>query len=253
MVGYPHPGAIRGKPIPLGGSEGRGDSTARGGVYVTREAAKLLNINLRDKTMAIQGFGNAGQYAALLGNEILGLKLIAASDSQGGIHNAKGLDPKQVVDYKLKTGSLQGFPGAERISNEELLELEVTVLFPAALENVITAANASRIRCKISCELANGPTTPEADEILHQNNIFVLPDFLANAGGVTVSYFEQVQNTYNFYWPLQEVHERLDQKMTRAFHGVYQTYLKEKVDMTQAAYLVSVARVAEACKLRGWV
>ena len=158
-----------------------------------------------------------------------------------------------MVDYKLKTGSLQGFPGGERISNEELLELEVTVLFPAALENVITAANASRIRCKISCELANGPTTPEADEILHQNNVFVLPDFLANAGGVTVSYFEQVQNTYNFYWPLHEVHERLDQKMTQAFHGVYQMYLKEKVDMRQAAYLVSVARVAEACKLRGWV
>ncbi len=253
MVGHHHPGVITGKPIPLGGSEGRGDATARGGVYVTREAAKLLNIDLRDKPMAIQGFGNAGQYAALLGSEILGLKLIAASDSQGGIYNAKGLDPKQVVDYKLKTGSLQKFPGAEPISNEELLELEVTVLFPSALENVITAANADRIRCKISCELANGPTTPEADDILYQNKVFVIPDFLANAGGVTVSYFEQVQNTYNFYWPLEEVHERLDQKMTRAFHGVYQMYLKEKVNMRQAAYLVSVARVAEACKLRGWV
>jgi glutamate dehydrogenase (NAD(P)+) len=253
LVGHHHPGVITGNPIPLGGSEGRGDSTARGGVYVTREAAKLLNLDLKDKTMAIQGFGNAGQYAALLGSEILGLKLVAASDSQGGIYNAKGLDPKQVVDYKLKTGSLQGFPGADSISNEELLELEVTVLFPAALENVITAANADRIKCKISCELANGPTTPEADEILYQNKVFVLPDFLANAGGVTVSYFEQVQNTYNFYWPLQEVHERLDQKMTRAFHGVYQMYLQEKVNMRQAAYLVSVARVAEACKLRGWV
>jgi glutamate dehydrogenase (NAD(P)+) len=253
LVGHHHPGVITGKPIPLGGSEGRGDATARGGVYVTREAAKILNIDLRDKTMAIQGFGNAGQYAALLGNEILGLKLIAASDSKGGIYNAKGLDPKQVVDYKLKTGSLQGFPGAESITNEELLELDVTVLFPAALENVITAANADRIRCKISCELANGPTTPEADEILYQNKVFVLPDFLANAGGVTVSYFEQVQNTYNFYWPLQEVHERLDQKMTQAYHGVYQMYLQEKVNMRQAAYLVSVAKVAEACKLRGWV
>jgi glutamate dehydrogenase (NAD(P)+) len=253
LVGHHHPGVITGKPIPLGGSEGRGDATARGGVYVTREAAKILNIDLRDKTMAIQGFGNAGQYAALLGNEILGLKLIAASDSKGGIYNAKGLDPKQVVDYKLKTGSLQGFPGAESITNEELLELDVTVLFPAALENVITAANADRIRCKISCELANGPTTPEADEILYQNKVFVLPDFLANAGGVTVSYFEQVQNTYNFYWPLREVHERLDQKMTQAYHGVYQMYLQEKVNMRQAAYLVSVAKVAEACKLRGWV
>ena len=253
MVGHHHPGVITGKPIPLGGSEGRGDATARGGIYVTREAAKQLNIDLRGKTMAIQGFGNAGQYAALLGNEILGLKLVAASDSKGGIYNAKGFDPKQVVEYKLKSGSLQGFPGAENISNEELLELDVTVLFPSALENVITATNADRIRCKISCELANGPTTPEADDILHQNNVFVLPDFLANAGGVTVSYFEQVQNTYNFYWSLEEIHQRLDEKMSRAFHGVYQMYLREKVNMRQAAYLISVARVAEACKLRGWV
>jgi glutamate dehydrogenase (NAD(P)+) len=253
LVGQHHPGVITGKPIPLGGSEGRGDATARGGIYVTREAAKILNMDLRGKTMAIQGFGNAGQYAALLGSEILGLKLVAASDSKGGIYNSKGFDPKQVVEHKLNTGSLEGFPGAESISNEELLQLDVTVLFPAALENVITAANADRIRCKISCELANGPTTPEADEILHQNKVFVLPDFLANAGGVTVSYFEQVQNAYNFYWPLQEIHERLDEKMSRAFHGIYQMYLQEKVNMRQAAYLVSVARVAEACKLRGWV
>jgi glutamate dehydrogenase (NAD(P)+) len=253
LIGQHHPGVITGKPIPIGGSEGRGDATARGGAYVTREAAKRLNIDLDGKTMAIQGFGNAGQYAALLGSEILGLKLVAASDSRGGIFNAKGLDPKKVVDHKLKTGNLERFPEAEAISNEELLELDVTVLFPSALENVITAANAGRIKCKISCELANGPTTPEADEILYQNNVFVLPDFLANAGGVTVSYFEQVQNAYNFYWPLAEVHERLDEKMSRAFHGVYQMYLQEKVDMRQAAYLVSVARVAEACKLRGWV
>jgi glutamate dehydrogenase (NAD(P)+) len=256
MVGEHHPGVITGKPIPLGGSEGRGDATARGGIYVAREAAKVLELDLKDKTMAIQGFGNAGQYAALLGHEMLGLKLVAASDSKGGIYNEKGLDPKKVVDHKLRTGSLQGFLGADSISNEELLELNVTVLFPSALESVITAANAGKVRCKISCELANGPTTPEADEILHQNNVFVLPDFLANAGGVTVSYFEQVQNTYNFYWPLDEVHKRLDEKMTRAFHGVYQmylTHLKEKVNMRQAAYLVSVARVAAACKIRGWV
>ena len=253
IMGYHHPGVITGKPIPLGGSEGRGDATARGGVYVTREAAKELGIDLRDKTMAIQGFGNAGQYAALLGHEILGLNLIAASDSMGGIYSQKGLDSKKVVEYKLRNGSLQGFPGADAISNEELLELDVTVLFPAALENVITDRNADKIRCKISCELANGPTTPEADEILYKNNVFVLPDFLANAGGVTVSYFEQVQNTYNFYWPLQEVHQRLDEKMTRAFHGVYEMYLKEKVNMRRAAYLVSVARVAEACRLRGWI
>jgi glutamate dehydrogenase (NAD(P)+) len=253
MTGEHHPGVITGKPIPLGGSEGRGDATARGGIYIVREAAGALGINLNGKTMAVQGFGNAGQYAALLGSEKLGLELVAASDSKGGIYREKGLDPKKVVDYKLRTGSLQGFPEADAISNEELLELNVTVLFPAALENVITAANAEKLRCKISCELANGPTTPEADQILHQNHVFVLPDFLANAGGVTVSYFEQVQNTYNFYWPLEEVHKRLDEKMTRAFQGVYQMHLKENIPMRQAAYLVSVARVAEACKLRGWV
>jgi glutamate dehydrogenase (NAD(P)+) len=253
LIGQHHPGVITGKPLGLGGSEGRGDATARGGIYVTREAGKVLGIDLKGKTMAIQGFGNAGQYAALLGHEILGLKLVAASDSKGGIYNEKGLDAKQVVDYKLRTGSLQGFPGADAISNQELLELKVTVLFPAALENVITAANADKIKCTISCELANGPTTPEADEVLYQKKVFVLPDFLANAGGVTVSYFEQVQNTYNFYWPLEEVQKRLDEGMTRAFQGVYNMYLKEKVNMRQAAYLVSVARVAEACKLRGWV
>jgi glutamate dehydrogenase (NAD(P)+) len=244
---------ITGKPIPLGGSEGRGDATARGGIYATREAARELGIDLAGKTMAVQGFGNAGQYAALLGHEILGLTLVAASDSKGGIHNPKGLDPRKVVDYKLKTGSLQGCPGAEPISNEALLELDVTVLFPSARENVITPANADRIKCRISCELANGPTTPEADDILYDKGIFVLPDFLANAGGVTVSYFEQVQNTYNFYWPLSEVQQRLDEKMTRAFYGVFQMYEREKVNMRQAAYLVAVARVAEACKLRGWV
>jgi glutamate dehydrogenase (NAD(P)+) len=253
LVGEHQPGVITGKPLPLGGSEGRGDATARGGIYVTGEAARTLGIDLQGKTMAVQGFGNAGQYAALLASEILGLKLVAASDSKGGIFNPKGLDPKKVVEYKLRTGSLQDFPEADGISNEELLEMDVTVLFPAALENVITASNADKIRCKISCELANGPTTPEADEILHQNKVFVLPDFLANAGGVTVSYFEQVQNNYNFYWPLEEVHQRLNEKMTRAFHGVYQMYLREKVNMRQAAYLVAVARVAEACKLRGWV
>jgi len=199
LVGEHQPGVITGKPIPLGGSEGRGDAAARGGIYALREAAKVLGIDLQGKPMAIQGFGNAGQFAALLGQEILGLKLLAASDSRGGIYNPKGLNSRQVVDYKLKKGNFQGFPGADAITNEELLETDVTVLFPSALENVITAANAPRLKCRICCELANGPTTPEADEILHSNNVVVLPDFLANAGGVTVSYFEQVQNAYNFY------------------------------------------------------
>jgi glutamate dehydrogenase (NAD(P)+) len=253
LVGQHHPGVITGKPIPLGGSEGRGDATARGGIYVVREAAKELGIDLAGETMAIQGCGNAGQNAALLGHELLGLKLVAASDSKGGIYNPKGLDPRKLVDYKCKTGSLQGFPETEPISNEALVELPVTLLCPAALEGVITAQNAAKVKARICCELANGPTTPEADEILSDNGVFVLPDFLANAGGVTVSYFEQVQNTYNFYWPLSEVHQRLDEKMTRAFSGVYQMHTREKVNMRQAAYLVAVARVAEACKLRGWV
>jgi len=243
-----HPGVITGKPLPLGGSEGRGDAAARGGIYVTREAAKELGIDLAGKTMAVQGFGNVGQNAALLGHEILGLKFVAASDSKGGIHNPKGLDPRAVVEYKLRTGSLRGFPGAEPIGTEALVELPVTLLFPAALEGVITAENAAKVKARICCELANGPTTPEADEILSDNGVFVLPDFLANAGGVTVSYFEQVQNTYNFYWSRTEVWQRLDETMTRAFHGVYQMRQKEKVPMRLAAYLVSVARVAEAYK-----
>jgi glutamate dehydrogenase (NAD(P)+) len=253
MVGEHHPGCITGKPLCLGGSAGRTDATALGGIYATREAAKTLGVDLNGKSMAIQGFGNAGQYAALLGNSLLGLKLVAASDSKGGIYNRNGLDPSKVVDYKLNTGTLQGFPDADAISNDDLLEMDVTVLFPSALESCITASNAGKVRCKISCELANGPTTPEADEILYGNNVFVLPDFLANAGGVTVSYFEQVQNASNFYWTLDEVQTRLDQKMTAAFHAVHEMYVKEKVNMRQAAYFVAVARVAEACKFRGWV
>lgn len=253
IVGEHHPCVITGKPLSVGGSPGRSDATSRGGIYVTRETAMRLNIDLNDQTMAIQGFGNAGQYAALLGQEILGLRLVAASDSKGGVYNEKGMDPEALVKYKLQNGTLQGFPDTDSISNEELLELEVTVLFPSALEQVITEQNADNIKCKISCELANGPTTPEADNILYQNNIFVIPDFLANAGGVTVSYFEQVQNTYNYYWELDEIYNKLDIKMTHAFQSVYDMGQQEKINMREAAYLVSVARVAEVCRLRGWV
>lgn len=212
MIGEKHPGMITGKPIPLGGSQGRSDATARGGIYVTREAGKVHNIQLDGGSMAVQGFGNAGQYAALLAEEILGLTLVAASDSKSGVYNADGISAKKIVDYKFKTGSLKGFPSAEEISKPDLLELDVTVLFPSALENVIKKENADKIKCRISCELANGPTTPDADYILYRNGVVVLPDFLANAGGVTVSYFEQVQNTYNNYWSIQDVHERLDEK-----------------------------------------
>ena len=249
-----HPGVITGKPIPLGGSQGRADATARGGIFTVRETAKRLGIDIQGATMAVNGFGNAGQFAALLGEELLGLKLVAASDSRGGIYKSSGFSAREVVDYKLSNGSLSGYPGADAVTNEELLELDVQVLFPSALEGVITKDNAANIKAKIICELANGPTTPEADLILQDNNVFVIPDFLANAGGVTVSYFEQVQNTYNFYWELDDIHRRLDAKMTQAFADVYGEFeSRGNVHMRQAAYLVSIARVAEACRLRGWV
>ncbi len=246
------PGVITGKPLPLGGSAGRGDATARGGIYCMREAAKVLGMNVRGATMAIQGYGNAGSFAHKLAAEILGVKVVAVSDSKGGIFNPEGLDPAQVAAFKDETGSVVGFPGTRSITNEELLELDVDILVPAALEGVITEKNAGNIKARIVAELANGPTTPEADDILFRNGVYVIPDFLCNAGGVTVSYFEQVQNAYNFYWPLEEVHQRLDQKMTAAFHAVHEMAQKHKVNNRMGAYLVAVARVAEAVRLRGW-
>ncbi|MCE5199548.1 MAG: Glu/Leu/Phe/Val dehydrogenase [Armatimonadota bacterium] len=251
--GYNNPGVITGKPLAIGGSAGRGDATARGGAYCTREAAKHLNIDLSKAKVAIQGFGNAGQYAATLFASLLGCKIVAVSDTKGGIYSENGIDPEAVVKHKLSTGSVVGFPGTRPISNEDLLELAVDVLVPAALENVITADNANNIRAKIVCELANGPTTPEADEILYKNDVFVIPDFLANAGGVTVSYFEWVQNLSNYYWEEEDVHVKLDKKMTQSFKDVLVMSLDYKVDMRVAAYMVSVQRVAEAMKLRGWV
>ncbi len=254
MVRHSHPGMITGKPLPLGGSQGRHDATARGGIYTVREASKIMGIDPSKATYAVQGFGNAGQYAALLHDEILkGGKLVAVSDSRGGIYCADGMDPQKIVDYKLETGAVKGFPGTTEISNEDLLELEVDVLYPSALENVITDKNADKIKAKISCELANGPTTPEADAILHKNGVHVIPDFLANAGGVTVSYFEQVQNTYNYYWTLDDVYEQLNSKMTDAYNAVYTMHKEHDVHMRLAAYMVSIQRVAEACKLRGWI
>jgi len=253
ITGYNAPGVITGKPLAVGGSEGRGDATARGGAYTVREAAKYLNIDLSKATVAIQGFGNAGQYAATLFSSLLGCKIVAVSDTKGGVYSEDGIDAEAIVRHKLTSGSVIGFPGTRPISNEDLLELSVDVLVPAALEGVITGENAGRIRAKIICELANGPTTPEADEILYKNNVFVIPDFLANAGGVTVSYFEWVQNITNFYWDEEDVHAKLDKKMTKAFHDVLAMSLDYKVDMRTAAYMVSIQRVAEAMKLRGWV
>ncbi|MDO8587520.1 MAG: Glu/Leu/Phe/Val dehydrogenase [Armatimonadota bacterium] len=253
LAGFYSPGVITGKPLSVGGSEGRGDATARGGAYTVREAAKNLGIDMNGATCAIQGFGNAGQFAALLNKQLYNMRIIAVSDTRGGVYSEDGLDPVALVDYKLRTGSVVNFPGTRPISNEDLLELSVDVLAPSALEGVITSSNASRIRAKIVEELANGPMTPEADDILYKKGIFVIPDFLCNAGGVTVSYFEWVQNVYGLYWEESEVHEKLDRKMTKAFRDVYDMARGHEVDMRTAAYMVAIQRVAEAMQVRGWV
>jgi glutamate dehydrogenase (NAD(P)+) len=253
MVGYNVPGVITGKPIPLGGSAGRGDATARGGMFTVREAAKILGLELKGATVAIQGYGNAGQFAHKLITEMFGCKVVAVSDSKGGIYNPSGLDFESVRAHKTSTRSVVGFADTKRISNAELLELDVDILVPAALENQIGGWNAGNIKAKIIAELANGPTTPDADEILQQSGVYVIPDFLCNAGGVTVSYFEQVQNAYDFYWEVDEVYDRLGKKMTSAFHAVHNAAQKYNVHNRMGAYAVSVARVAEAAKLRGWV
>lgn len=246
-------GVITGKPLAMGGSKGRNDATARGGLYCVREAAKALNFDTHGATMAIQGFGNAGQYAAQLAPEILGSVVVAVSDSRGGIYNYDGLDPEAVIAYKKRTGSVVGYPGAQAITNDELLELDVDILVPAALENVITAENAHNIRAKVCAELANGPTTPEADKILYENGVYIIPDFLCNAGGVTVSHFEMVQNAYGRYWSEKTVHERLNEKITTAFCAVHKRAQDLNVHNRLAAYCVAVERVAEAVQLRGWV
>lgn len=253
LVGHREPGVITGKPLALGGSAGRDDATARGGIYVTREAAAVLGIELKGATCAIQGYGNAGSFYHSLAEELLGMKVIAVSDSRGGIVNWDGLDSTQVKKHKAETGSVINFPDADNISNEALLELEVTVLAPSALENVITNRNADQIKARMIAELANGPTTPKADKILQDNGVYVLPDFLCNAGGVTVSYMEMVQNAYQYYWTTEMVHERLDHKMTKAYHAVHHMAEAKHVNNRVAAYLVAVDRVAQAVRLRGWV
>jgi glutamate dehydrogenase/leucine dehydrogenase len=181
------------------------------------------------------------------------MKIVAVSDSSGAIHIPEGAPADALVKHKLKEGTVSTFRGASEIGAEEILELDVDVLIPAALENAITRNNASRIKAKVVCELANGPTTPDADQTLFENGVFVLPDFLANAGGVTVSYFEQVQNAYNYYWNEPEVHEQLDRRMTDAFRSVYELASKRSLPMRTAAYMISIDRVATACKLRGWI
>jgi glutamate dehydrogenase (NAD(P)+) len=251
--GKHEPGVITGKPQELGGSAGRTPATAMGGLFTIREAAKLRGLNLEGATTAVQGYGNVGSFTHILGQKQFGLKVVAVSDEFGGIYNANGLDCDVVLEHLRQTGKVIDCPGSERVTNEELLELEVDILVPAAIENQLTAQNAKNVKAKIVAELANGPTTPDADNILNDNGIYIIPDFLCNAGGVIVSYFEMVQNGYQYYWDESMVHERLDKKITTAFHAVNTMSQSKNVDTRVAAYLVAVNRVAEAVRLRGWV
>jgi len=244
------PALITGKPLPIGGSLGRTEATGRGLSFTVREAAKKQNINMNEAVVVVQGFGNAGQYAAQLVEE-QGAKIIAVSDTQGAIINKNGFKVNELIKFKLENKSIRGFPGATEINNDELLTTECTILIPAALENQITKDNASKIKTKIVAEAANGPTTPEADQVLYENNILVIPDVLANSGGVTVSYFEWLQNLRREYWSEAEVNERLDVIMTRAFAEVYDAHLKYNTNMRTASIALAVNRVAEAIKLRG--
>ena len=247
------PGVMTDKPLQMGGTEGRRDATARGGVITVREACEVLQVDPHG-TYAIQGFGNAGQRAALLHQELLGGgTLVAVCDSRGGIYNRKGLNPLDLVTHKLTSGTVMGFPGSEPMDRDAVLELGVDVLYPSALENAINEANVDRIKAKIVCELANGPTTPEADLELFKKGIHVIPDILASAGGVTVSYFEMVQDHYMYFWDEPLVHTRLDAKLTAAYRTVRKAVDENKVHPRLGAMVVGVARVAEACKLRGWV
>jgi glutamate dehydrogenase/leucine dehydrogenase len=250
--GYNVPGAVTGKPVNIGGSEGRTESTGLGVAIVGREAAKKLNIDLKNAKVVVQGFGNVGYYSAYF-MEKLGCKIVGISDSKGGIYNKDGLSVDAVLEFKKKTGSVVNYPGAEVVSNEELLERECDILIPAALENQITEKNANRIKAKLILEGANGPTTPEADDILHKKGVMVVPDILANAGGVSVSYFEWVQNLQGYYWSKEEVFDKLDKLLVKAFNRVYETYCNYNVDMRMAAYICAISRVVDAMKTRGWI
>jgi glutamate dehydrogenase (NAD(P)+) len=249
-VGYTVPGVVTGKPISLGGSEGRNEATARGCVYTIVEAARHLGMDLKTATVAVQGYGNAGNIAArLMADE--GSTIVAVSDSMGGIRNMAGLDPNRVLAWKKEHGTVQGFPGAEDISNAEVLETQCDILIPAALENQITARNAADIKAKVVAEAANGPTTPEADAILYDRGVFLIPDILCNAGGVTVSYFEWVQDLNRDHWTEIEVNAKLKVIMEKAFAEVLAQSLRNGVNMRTGAYLNAVQRVADATAMRG--
>ncbi len=250
ITGEKAPGVITGKPVNMGGSLVRDIATALGGVYVLEEAVKI--VGLKEKTVAIQGFGNAGMNAAKLLVDA-GYKIVAVSDSKGGIYKAEGLDVAEIIKTKQASGSVISYESADKITNEDLLKLDVTVLVPSALANTITAENAGEIKAKIVLELANGPTTPKADEILHKAGTLVLPDILANAGGVTVSYFEWVQNNYGYYWDTETVKSRLKEKMVTAFAKIWEKYDGKGHDFRTATYLLAIERLLAAEKLRGRV
>lgn len=253
LVGRKAPGMITGKPIIVGGSLGRNHATALGGFFVLREAVKTKEgKSLEGMTAAIQGFGNAGSFMAKFLSSAK-VKVVAVSDSKGAIYDPNGLPIDEVVKVKAETGSVVNYDKAEKISNEDLLILDVDVLVPAALENVITEKNARDVKARYIVELANGPITPEADEIIYKKGIFSLPDILANAGGVTVSYFEWVQNRMGYYWEEEEVDEKLDKKMTKAFKEVYEAMEEYKVPPREAAYVVALRRIVEALKARAIV
>jgi glutamate dehydrogenase (NAD(P)+) len=249
-VGYTSPAVVTGKPIPLGGSEGRNEATAQGAVYTIIDAARHLGMDLAKCRVAVQGYGNAGAIAAQL-MFAQGATIVAVSDSTGGIYKAEGFDPNSVLAWKQEHHSVVGFPGTKEISNAELLEVDCEILIPAALENQITAANAGKIKARIIAEAANGPTTPEADEILYKNDKFVIPDILCNAGGVTVSYFEWVQDLERDFWDIEHVNAKLRTIMTKAFASTLEMSLKERVNMRTAAYMLAVQRVADATSVRG--
>jgi glutamate dehydrogenase/leucine dehydrogenase len=247
---YPQPEVITGKPLSIGGSLGRTEATGRGVGFTVREAAKKLNLQMNDATVAVQGFGNAGQFAAQLVAE-QGAKIIAVSDTQGAILNKNGFLATDLIKYKNENKTVKGFPGSTEITNDELLTTECTILIPAALENQISKDNASKINAKIIAEAANGPTTPEADDILYKNKILVIPDILANSGGVTVSYFEWLQNLRREYWTENYVNERLDNILTKAFGEVYDMHIQHNTNMRTASIALAVNRVADAIKIRG--
>ncbi len=248
--GYSIPGVVTGKPVSIGGSLGRDKATARGCGYVVDEAMEEMGREIQGATVAIQGFGNAGMYCAQLMSD-RGYRIVAVSDSRGGVANERGLDVKALMAHKAESGSVVGFTGGEQIDNHDVLEFKCDVLVPAALEKVITKENAPRIRAQLVAEAANGPTMPDADDILFDRNIMVLPDILANAGGVTVSYFEWVQDLQANFWEEAEINERLKRKMVRAFRETHEQAKRHGVSMRKGAYCVAVARVAEATKLRG--